>query len=109
MAITVIGCIFCMMHLLPAALATTAVINTAFVVFFASTNINTFVATAIDVLLVSIAMLVILKTQYADFTRLVKLQAPTAKFSEETFTWPTRTASPGWPTGGSSFPVSIRC
>jgi len=83
MAITVIGCIFCMMHLLPAALATTAVVNTAFVVFFASTNIITFVATAIDVLLVSIAMLVILKAQYADFTRLVNMQAHTAKLSEE--------------------------
>ncbi|WP_434774779.1 putative bifunctional diguanylate cyclase/phosphodiesterase [Pseudomonas oryzihabitans] len=83
MAITVIGCIFCMMHLLPAALATTAVVNTAFVVFFASTGIITFVATAIDVLLVSIAMLVILRAQYADFTRLVNMQAQTAKLSEE--------------------------
>ena len=83
MAITVIGCIFCMMHLLPAALATTAVVNTAFVVFFASTSIVTFVATAIDVLLVSIAMLVILKAQYGDFTRLVNMQAQTAKLSEE--------------------------
>jgi diguanylate cyclase (GGDEF)-like protein len=83
MAITVIGCIFCMMHLLPAALATTAVVNSAFVVFFASTSIITFVATAIDVLLVSIAMLIILKAQYADFTRLVNIQAHTAKLSEE--------------------------
>lgn len=83
MAITVIGCIFCMMHLLPAALATTAVVNTAFVVFFASTGIITFVATAIDVLLVSIAMLIILRAQYADFTRLVNIQAQTAKLSEE--------------------------
>jgi len=83
MAITVIGCIFCMMHLLPAALATTAVVNTAFVVFFASTSIITFMATAIDVLLVSIAMLIILRAQYADFTRLVNMQAQTAKLSEE--------------------------
>ncbi|MDR6357929.1 diguanylate cyclase (GGDEF)-like protein [Pseudomonas psychrotolerans] len=83
MAITVIGCTFCMMHLLPAALATAVVVNTAFVVFFASTQIITFVATAIDVLLVSIAMLVILKAQYTDFTRLVNMQAQTAKLSEE--------------------------
>ena len=83
MAITVIGCIFCMMHLLPAALATAVVVNTAFVVFFASTTIITFVATAIDVLLVSVAMLIILKAQYADFTRLVNMQAQTAKLSEE--------------------------
>ena len=83
MAITVIGCIFCMMHLLPAALATTAVVNTAFVVFFASTHNITFIATAIDVLLVSIAMLSILRAQYGDFTRLVNMQARTEKLSDE--------------------------
>lgn len=83
MAITVIACIFCMMHLLPAALATTVVVNTAFVVFFASTNNITFIATAIDVVLVSIAMLVILKAQYGDFTRLVNMQASTERLSNE--------------------------
>ncbi|MCI8210929.1 histidine kinase [Pseudomonas sp. S25] len=83
MAITVIGCIFCMMHLLPAALATTVVVNTAFVIFFASTNNITFIATAIDVLLVSVAMLVILKAQYGDFTRLVNMQASTERLSNE--------------------------
>lgn len=83
MAITVIGCIFCMMHLLPAALATTAVVNTAFVVFFVSTNNITFIATALDVVLVTLAMLSILKDQYGDFTRLVNMQAHTARLSEE--------------------------
>jgi diguanylate cyclase (GGDEF)-like protein len=83
MAITVIGCIFCMMHLLPAALATTVVVNTAFVIFFASTNNITFIATALDVLLVSIAMLSILRAQYGDFTRLVNMQARTEKLSDE--------------------------
>lgn len=83
MAITVIGCIFCMMHLLPAALATTAVVNTAFVVFFVSTNNITFIATALDVLLVSIAMLSILRVQYGDFTRLVNMQARTERLSDE--------------------------
>lgn len=97
MAITVIGCIFCMMHLLPAALATTAVVNTAFVVFFASTSIITFIATALDVLLVSIAMLVILKAQYTDFTRLVNMQAQTARLrrpgsARKICNWPTWTA-----------------
>ncbi|SQG00437.1 diguanylate cyclase/phosphodiesterase [Paucimonas lemoignei] len=83
MAITVIACIFCMMHLMPAALTTTAVVNTAFVVFFGTSNNITFIATAIDVLLVSIAMLSILKSQYGDFTRLVNMQARTEKLSNE--------------------------
>jgi len=83
MAITVIACIFCMMHLLPAALTTAVVVNTAFVVFFGTSNNITFIATAIDVLLVSIAMLSILKSQYGDFTRLVNMQARTEKLSDE--------------------------
>ncbi|WP_426143289.1 putative bifunctional diguanylate cyclase/phosphodiesterase [Pseudomonas sp. DWP3-1-2] len=83
MAITVIACIFCMMHLLPAALTTAAVVNIAFVVFFATTNNITFIATAINVLFVSIAMLSILKDQYVDFTRLVNMQARTEKLSDE--------------------------
>ena len=83
MAITVIACIFCMMHLLPAALTTAAVVNIAFVVFFATTNNITFIATAINVLLVSIAMLSILKAQYVDFTQLVNMQARTEKLSDE--------------------------
>jgi len=83
MAITVIACIFCMTHLLPAALATAAVVNTGFVVFFGTSNNITFIATAIDVLLVSIAMLSILKSQYGDFTRLVNMQARTEKLSNE--------------------------
>jgi diguanylate cyclase (GGDEF)-like protein len=83
MAITVIVCIFCMMHLLPAALITTAVVDVAFVVFFASTQNPTFIATAINVLLVSIAMLVVLQNNYRTFTRLINVQAQTERLSDE--------------------------
>ncbi|RMW18918.1 GGDEF domain/EAL domain protein, partial [Pseudomonas savastanoi pv. glycinea] len=60
MGITVIVCIFCMMHLRPAALTTAVVVNTAFVIFFASTHNITFIATAVNIVLVSIGMLIIL-------------------------------------------------
>lgn len=83
MGITVIVCIFCMMHLRPAALTTTMVVNAAFVVFFASTGNPTFVATAVNILLVSGVMLIILRYQYQDFTRLVNAQATTELLSNE--------------------------
>jgi diguanylate cyclase (GGDEF)-like protein len=83
MGITVIVCIFCMMHLRPAALTTTVVVNLVFVIFFASTRNPTFIATAINILLVSAGMLVILQQQYQDFTRLVNAQAQTELLSNE--------------------------
>lgn len=83
MGITVIVCIFSMMHLRPAALTTTVVVNVAYVVFFASTNNPIFIATAVNIVLVSAGMLVILQHQYQDFTRLVNVQARTEELSNE--------------------------
>ena len=83
MGITVIVCIFCMMHLRPAALTTALVVNTAFVIFFASTYNVTFIATAVNIVLVSIGMLIILHYQYRDFTSLVNVQVKTEQLSNE--------------------------
>ncbi|SHN20747.1 diguanylate cyclase (GGDEF) domain-containing protein [Pseudomonas asturiensis] len=83
MGITVIVCIFCMMHLQPAALTTAVVVNAAFVVFFASTHNMIFIATAVNIVLVSIGMLVILRYQYRDFKSLVNVQVKTERLSNE--------------------------
>ncbi len=83
MGITVIGCIFCLMHLRPAALITAAVVNISFIIFFASTGKPTFIATAINVGLVSGIMLMILHVYYRDFTRLVEAQAQAEALSNE--------------------------
>jgi len=83
MGITVIVCIFCMMHLRPAALTATLMVNAAFVVFFASTHNPAFIATAVNILLVSLAMLIVLQHHYRDFTRLVNVQAQTERLSNE--------------------------
>lgn len=83
MGITVIVCIFCMMHLQPAALTTAVVVNAAFVVFFASTHNTIFIATAANIVLVSIGMLIILRYQYRDFTSLVNVQVQTERLSNE--------------------------
>ncbi len=83
MAITVIGVIFSLMHLRPAAQTTALIVNIAFVVFFASTGNPTFIATALNVLLVSITMLVILNNHYRAFTRLVDAQARAEELGNE--------------------------
>ena len=71
MAITVIGCIFSLVHLRPAALTVAVVVNTVFVVFFISTGNPTYIAMAINVVMITGSMLVILLVSYRDFTALV--------------------------------------
>lgn len=83
MAITVIACIFCLMHLRSAALTTTAVVNLAFVAFFLAAGNPTYTAMAINVLLVSAAMILVLHDHYQDFTRLVNTQARSEELSDE--------------------------
>jgi len=83
MAITVIVCIFCLMHLRPAALTTAAVVNVAFVAFFALTHNAVFIAMAVNVFLVTAAMLFVLQNHYRDFTRLVNMQASSERLSNE--------------------------
>jgi diguanylate cyclase (GGDEF)-like protein len=83
MGITVIVCIFCLMQLRPAALTATFVVNVAFVVFFSSTGNPTFIATALNIFLVSIAMLIVLNNHYHDFTRLVDMQVRSVELSNQ--------------------------
>ena len=83
MAITVISCIFCLMHVRPAAIIVTAIVDSAFVGFFAMTGQPTLIATAINVALVSIGMLVILMINYRNFTRMVDAQIRTEALSNE--------------------------
>lgn len=83
MAITVIGCFFCLMHLRPAAFAVALVVNVAFVGFFALSGNGTLVAMAINVLLVTAIMLVILLVYYRDFERMVDGQTELQALSDE--------------------------
>lgn len=83
MAITVIACIFCLMYLRSAALLVTVVVNGAFIAFFASTGQPTFIAIAINILLVCIGMLVILTINYRNFARMISAQEQTQALSDE--------------------------
>lgn len=82
MAITVISCIFSLMHLRSAAITVTAIVNGAFIVFFCATGQPTFIATAINIALVSIGMLVILNINYRDFARMVNTQTEARRREE---------------------------
>ncbi|MCT7665733.1 putative bifunctional diguanylate cyclase/phosphodiesterase [Shinella kummerowiae] len=87
---TVIGCIFCLMHLRAAALALTAIVLGPFTVFFAASGNPVFTALALNVALVTMAMVFILLTYYRDFGALIQSQkeltvrqAETQRLSDE--------------------------
>ncbi|WP_077104214.1 bifunctional diguanylate cyclase/phosphodiesterase [Agrobacterium sp. DSM 25558] len=83
MAITVISCIFCMMHVRSAAFIVAVIVNGAFIVFFMSTGHATFVAIAVNILLVSFGMLAVLMVNYGNFERMIVAQQQTEALSNE--------------------------
>jgi diguanylate cyclase (GGDEF)-like protein len=74
MAVTVIGCIFCLMHMRLAALLLTFIVVVPFTLFFASMHNPVFVAISVNALLVAVAMILILLIHYRNFTSLVESQ-----------------------------------
>lgn len=70
MAITVIGCIFCLMHLRSAALIVTLAVNLPFFIVMCMSGEPTFIATGFNVILVTMAMIIILLGHYRDFRQL---------------------------------------
>lgn len=85
MAITVISCIFCLMYVRSAAFIVTLIVNGAFIAFFVSTGQPTFVAIAINILLVCAGMLSILLTNYRNFESMVVSKQRSDALSSENF------------------------
>jgi diguanylate cyclase (GGDEF)-like protein len=83
MAITVIACIFCLMHLRGAAILVTTVVLGSMVAFFATTGQPVFQAIAANVVVVSAVMIVILLTQYREFSDLVQSRVTLTQSAEE--------------------------
>ncbi|MGD9476589.1 putative bifunctional diguanylate cyclase/phosphodiesterase [Shinella sp. G-2] len=81
---TVIGCIFCLMHLRAAALTLTGIVLGPFTVFFATSGNPVFTALALNVALVTVAMVFILLTYYRDFRALIQSQTELTERQEET-------------------------
>ena len=74
MSITLIGCVFCLMHMRAAALLLTGIVIIPFTVFFSSTGNSVLIAIALNVMLVAMGMIKILLTYYRDFANLVESQ-----------------------------------
>ncbi len=83
MAITVISCIFCLMYVRSAAFMVTVIVNGAFIGFFLASRQPTFVAIAINMLLVCTGMMSILLTNYRNFENMVISQKRTEALSNE--------------------------
>ncbi len=71
MSITVISCIFCLMHVRQAALLLTAIVLVPFVIFFGMQDQLAFRLIAMNVALVTIAMILVLLHNYRDFEALI--------------------------------------
>lgn len=92
MAVTVIGCIFSLMHLRSAALIVTLVVDVPYVLFYFATGEPALKAMAVNNLLVTGAMVTVLFIYYRDFADLVASrksllaqQAATQALSDENF------------------------
>ncbi|WP_235074202.1 putative bifunctional diguanylate cyclase/phosphodiesterase [Asticcacaulis sp. AC466] len=85
MALTLIGCVFCLMHLRPAALGVTVTANIPFILFFFFEGHSSLKAISVNLALVSVAMIIILLTYSRDFARLVASQGKTRRLSDENF------------------------
>ncbi|MGV7217856.1 putative bifunctional diguanylate cyclase/phosphodiesterase [Bradyrhizobium sp. UFLA05-112] len=92
MAVTVIGCIFSLMHLRSAALIVTLLVDIPYVIFYFATGEPTLMAIAVNDLLVSGALITVLFIYYRDFADLVASrksllaqQAATQALSDENF------------------------
>ncbi len=83
LAILMIGCIVCLIHLRSAAVTLAAVVGTAFVVFFATTGNPTFIAMAINLTLVTAALLIVVAIRTREFTRMVVARADATTLLQE--------------------------
>ncbi|ESQ74178.1 histidine kinase [Asticcacaulis sp. AC402] len=92
MALTVIGCIFCLMHLRSAAIAVTLIVIVPYILFLMAKGGPTERAIAVNLALVCMAMISVLLTHYRDFKALIasrrdltRQQAETQALSNENF------------------------
>jgi diguanylate cyclase (GGDEF)-like protein len=92
MSITVISCIFCLMHVRGAALLLTAIVVVPFTLFFTLTFQPVLAAIAANLAFVTFGMIFILQRNYTDFAALVTSkqellmrQAETQRLSDDNF------------------------
>ena len=83
MTIAILGSMLCLIHLRSAAVIVAVTVGLPFVIFFASTGISTFLGAAINVMLLTVATVIIVLIQYRDFTRMIGEQKRAEQLSNE--------------------------
>jgi len=83
-AITVIGCIFCLMHLPQAALMVMFIVTLPYLVHYLSQNEDVFNAIALNIFLVCLVILQVLFNGYNGFCKLIQSQSELAAKQKET-------------------------
>jgi diguanylate cyclase (GGDEF)-like protein len=77
-AITVIGCIFCLVHLPQAALLVNVTVTVPYLIYYLVRGNPVFVAMALNIALVTGVMMRVLLNSFAGFTKLIRSQASLA-------------------------------
>lgn len=83
LTMAMLGSMLCLIHLRSAALIVALTVSVPFVAFFASVGIPALLSIAINVILVTTAVVVVILIQYRDFTRMVEAQKRTETLSNE--------------------------
>ncbi|HEX7933303.1 MAG TPA: EAL domain-containing protein [Paraburkholderia sp.] len=84
MATTVVGCVFCLMHLRVAALLLLSIVILSFATFLVFTGSPVFIAMAIDMTLVGLALAFIIELYYRSFAGVVHAQRDLQASQEKT-------------------------
>jgi diguanylate cyclase (GGDEF)-like protein len=74
MGVTVIGCVFCLMHVRLAVLIIMSLVVVPFAIYFASTGNTVFIAIAINFVIVAVAVVFMLLVNYRDFEDRINYQ-----------------------------------
>ncbi len=82
-AITVIACIFCLMHLPACALLVTAIVTAAFLAHYLTTGNAVFGAISLNLAFVVMVMVRVLRANYDSFLKLIHSQAALIRKQEE--------------------------
>ncbi|WP_062115875.1 putative bifunctional diguanylate cyclase/phosphodiesterase [Aureimonas sp. AU40] len=83
MAVTMIGCIFCLMHLPQAALAVTAVVTIPYIAYSLYEKNTVFAGIAFNTLLVMLVMIRVLMNNFRGFRELVNSKEEMARLGRE--------------------------
>ncbi|MFM0691741.1 EAL domain-containing protein [Paraburkholderia graminis] len=84
MATTVVGCVFCLMHLRVAALLLLSIVILSFATFLVFTGSPVFIAMAIDMTLIGLALAFIIELYYRSFAGVVHTQRDLQASQEKT-------------------------